>query len=290
MSDVLPNQDPLFAFLRPQRLTEIVDIGANPIDGDPPYKPMLAAGVSRVTGFEPQESALQDLLQKKSGLETYLPYAVGDGRSHTLNICTASGMTSLFEPDEKNLALFDVLKPLGEVKDRIPIQTKRLDEVAEIQHLDFLKIDIQGGELDVFKHGKQKLAKAVAIQCEVSFITLYKNQPAFGEIDLELRSQGFIPHCFAAVKNWPISPCVVNGDPRQPLNQLLEADIVYTRDFSDSDAMDVEQLKHLALIAHHCYGSFDLALRCITYLEQKGALTANAQQQYFELLNAGAET
>jgi hypothetical protein len=33
--------DRLTALLAPARLTEIVDIGANPIDGDPPYKSML---------------------------------------------------------------------------------------------------------------------------------------------------------------------------------------------------------------------------------------------------------
>ena len=31
-------------------------------------------------------------------------------------------------------------------------------------------------------------------------MTLYKNQPTMGEIDIELRRQGFIPHCFAAEK------------------------------------------------------------------------------------------
>jgi hypothetical protein len=36
--------DPLFDLLQPARLTAVVDIGANPIDGDPPYKRMLAAG------------------------------------------------------------------------------------------------------------------------------------------------------------------------------------------------------------------------------------------------------
>jgi hypothetical protein len=34
----------LLDLLKPHRVTEIVDIGANPIDGDPPYKPMLMAG------------------------------------------------------------------------------------------------------------------------------------------------------------------------------------------------------------------------------------------------------
>jgi FkbM family methyltransferase len=261
-------------------------VGANPIDGDPPYIPMLSAGLCRVTGFEPQEQALDELLKKKGPDENYLPYAVGDGETHTLNICIASGMTSLYEPDMQTLGLFDVLRPAGEVTNRVPLQTRKLDEITEIEHLDFLKIDIQGGELAVFRSGVLKLSQAVVIQSEVSFVTLYKNQPSLGEVDLELRQQGFIPHCFAAVKLWPISPCVINNNPRQPVNQLLEADIVYVRDFSRPELMDNEQLKHLALIVHHCYKSVDLALRCVMLLEQRKALPAGAQQRYLQLLGS----
>ena len=35
--------DRLAQLLQVERLTEIVDIGANPIDGDPPYKILLNA-------------------------------------------------------------------------------------------------------------------------------------------------------------------------------------------------------------------------------------------------------
>jgi hypothetical protein len=81
------------------RLTEVVDVGAYPIDGDPPYKSMLAAGLCRVTGFEPQEDALARLNAKKGPTDRYLPYAIGDGERHRLRICRAPGMTSLLEPD-----------------------------------------------------------------------------------------------------------------------------------------------------------------------------------------------
>lgn len=276
--------DSLIQLLKPQRITEVVDIGANPIDGDPPYKQMLDTGLCRVTGFEPQKEALATLLTQKGALEQYLPYAVGDGSTHTLKICRASGMTSLFEPDPATLALFDVLAPLGEVIERVSLETVRLDDVQEIEHLDFLKIDIQGGELAVFQSGKNKLTNAVAVQTEVSFVTLYKDQPSMGDIDLELRAQGFVPHCFAAVKKWPISPCVVNNNPRQALNQLLEADLVYVRDISKPELMNDEQLKHLALVAHHVYKSFDLTLRCLMLLAQRGALAPNAQALYLGLL------
>lgn len=274
----------LAEFLSPQRLTEVVDVGANPIDGEPPYTPMLSAGLCRVTGFEPQEQALLELQQKKGPNEHYLPHAVGDGGTHTLNICVASGMTSLFEPDPATLGLFDVLRPLGEVTRRVPLETRKLDDISEIQHLDFLKIDIQGGELAVFKGGAVKLSQTVVVQTEISFVTLYKGQPSLGDVDLEMRRQGFIPHCFATMKRWPIAPCVVRGNPRQPLNQLLEADIVYVRDFSRPELMSDEQLKHLALIVHHCYGSFDLALRCVMLLEQRQALEPGAQHLYLQLL------
>lgn len=276
----------LQALLAPERLTEVVDVGANMIDGEPPYTPMLAAGLCRVTGFEPQKEALALLQSKKGPLESYLPYAVGDGEAHTLNICLASGMTSLLEPDPVTLELFGVLDPLGQVIERVPVQTRRLDDISEIQHLDFLKIDIQGGELAVFRGGKARLAEAAAIQAEISFVTLYEGQPGLGEIDVELRSQGFLPHGFVAMKPWRIASTLANKIPWEGSNQLLEADIVYVRDIARADFMSDDQLKHLALISHYCYGSVDLALRCVMMLERRQVLDAGAQQHYVDILNA----
>lgn len=276
----------LFEILQPNRLTEVVDIGANPIDGVPPYKPMLDAGLCRVTGFEPQKEALSELLRNKDVNQRYLPYAIGDGEVHTLHICRGSGMSSLFNPDMVTLDLFKALKPLGDVVQKVKVPTQKLNEITEIEKLDFLKIDIQGGELSVFKNGYKKLADAAVIQTEVSFIALYQDQPTLGEVDLELRTQGFVPHCFAAVKKWPIAPCVVNHNLRQPVNQLLEADMVYVRDFSRPDNLSDDLLTQLALIAHYVYQSVDLALRCVMLLERRSAVNLGAQQTYLEGLSA----
>ena len=117
-------------------------------------------------------------------------------------------------------------------------------------------------------------------------MTLYKNQAGFGEIDIELREQGFIPHCFSAIKKWPIAPMVLDNNPRKPLNQLLEADIVYVRDFSKSDLMTDEQLKQLAIIAYEVYGSWDLTLRCLMLLEQRDSHKyKHIQQKYMKKLS-----
>jgi FkbM family methyltransferase len=280
----------LLDLLSPERLTEVVDVGANPIDGVPPYAPMLSAGLCRVTGFEPQESALLELQRKRGPNERYLPYAVGDGGPRVLNVCRASGMTSLYEPDPAMLDLFGGLRPLGEVVDQTLLQTWKIDAIPEIHDLDFLKADVQGSELALFRGGTTKLSQAVVIQTEASFVPLYKDQPVFGDIDLELRGQGYIPHCFVAIKCWPISPIIIDNDPRKPLHQLLEADIVYVRDFSRPALMSDEQLKRLALIVHFCYRSFDLALRCVMLLERRQALETGAQQRYIQLVSEGQQT
>ena len=275
----------LFNFLKPQRLTEIVDIGANPIDGEPPYLPMLKSGeICRVTGFEPQENALKKLNEMKGPQERYLPYVVGDGSQKTLHICMAEGMTSLYQPKKEILKIFRPFEEWGRIVSRQEVLTRKLDSIKEIEDLDYLKIDIQGGELDVFRYGKEKLSKAVVIQTEVSFIPLYEGQPTFSDIDIELRNQGFIPHFFPAMKKWMISPMVINGDPRIPLNQLLEADIVYVRDFTKPETLSDEQLKHLALVAHCCYKSYDLTLCCISLLEQRGAMPKGSIEQYPKML------
>ena len=240
----------LFELLSPQRLTEVVDIGANPIDGQPPYAAMLAAGICYVTGFEPQEEALLELQQNEGPNEKYLPYAVGDGGTHTLNICLGSGMTGFFEPDPATLSVFEVLKQTGKVLRRVPVETRRLDDISEVRDMDFLKIDVQGSELSVFKGGVTKLSQAVAVQTEVSFVKLYMGQPSIGDVDLELRSQGLVPHCFAEVKKHPIAPCVVNNDPRMALNQLTEADLVYVRDFFHPEGPVIVFLKKADGLAH----------------------------------------
>jgi FkbM family methyltransferase len=276
--------DALFDLLRPQRLTAIVDVGANPIDGIPPYQGMLAKGLCTLVGFEPQPDALARLDQRKGPRERYLPYAIGDGRKRVLYVCANRGMTSLLEPDRERLALFNNLGFLGMVENKRPIATRRLDDVQELDHLDLLKIDIQGSELDVFKGGRRLLRRAVAVQTEISFVPIYRDQPAFGTVDIFLRAMGFVPHCFTNIRTWTLAPMAISGNPHQAVNQLLEADMVYVRDFCRQENMDAEQWKHLALIAHHCYGSTDLTLRAIAAAASVGGLPQGAPERYLDLL------
>ncbi|ABS05907.1 FkbM family methyltransferase [Kineococcus radiotolerans] len=266
--------------LEPSRLTAVVDIGANPIDGDPPYAPMLRAGLCTVVGFEPQPDALAKLHAAAGPNERYLPHAVGDGGEHELKVTWMGGMTSLFEPDVARLSALNEFARYGQVLSRVPVSTTRLDDVADLGPLDLLKIDVQGSELMIFQNGRRTLADAVAVHTEVSFVPLYEGQPMFHEVDAELRAQGFLPHAFAALKKWAIAPAVLDGDIFENHQQVIEADVAYVKDFGRLEELSREQLTHLALLAHHVYASPDLTVRCLVQLVADGHVDGEVVPAY----------
>ena len=250
-------------------LINIVDIGANPIDGEPPYKLLLKEGHARVTGFEPNHAALDQLNLNKGPNETYLPHAVFDGSEQELRVCVAQGMTSLLEPNQDLLNYFHGFPNWGKVRERIKIATVRLDEVKEVKDLDYLKIDIQGGELEVFRNGVKKLKDCLVIQTEVEFLPMYEEQPLFSEVELFLRNLGFIFHRFAPLVSRTIQPMIVENDIYKCLSQTVWADAIFIKDFRKFDQLSLTKLKKMALILHEVYGSMDVVLRALMAHDKK---------------------
>jgi len=270
----------LVELLQPERLTSVVDVGANFISDVPPYQPMLADRLCTVVGFEPQSDGLALLNARKGDLETYLPYAIGDGTPATLKVCHAPGMSSLLTPNPRVLDSLIRYSTFGTVTAELPIETHRLDDISEVAAVDFLKIDVQGSELAVLRNGRARLTDAVVVQTEVCFMQLYKDQPLFAEIDHELRSLGLIPHMFTEMIKAMIAPLGFENDIHRAMNHTVFTDVVYVRDFTQSDDMSAEQLKHLALIAHCCYRSYDLAMKCINDLVLRNAIPSESGARY----------
>ena len=271
--------------LKPQRLTAIVDIGANPIDGNPVYTRMLNEGVCVVQGFEPNPIGLAKLEAKAGPNETYLDYAIGSGNSARFFWRQASGMSGFLEEmSERSLETFPAFRAWSAITDAETMETKRLDDLA-LAGCDLIRMDVQGSELDIIKASPRTFAEAVMVMTEVSFVNLYTHQPTFSQIDIALRELGFIPHCFAEAKMWPIG----NEKLGQP-NQILEADMVYVKDYR-MRGFTLEKWKHLAMLAHHIMGSYDLAMHCIRRIVEAedgdiGDVSPDAAAQYRTILRA----
>jgi len=85
----------------------------------------------------------------------------------------------------------------------IEIEVTTIDDWAvenNITHVDFLRLDMQGYELEALKGGRRTLESTVAIQLEVSNIQLYKNAPLYPEVRDWMDRAGFRPRIEAVFR------------------------------------------------------------------------------------------
>jgi len=274
-----------FEFLELVEPIQLMDVGASAIAEVPIYKPLLDGGLAHLNAFEGDDRQIAGIRDAYGEHATIYKDFLFDGSVQTLYLASAaSGMTSLLEPDPDALRYFNGFENFGHIEGTEQVQTGRLDDVEGLPLIDFLKMDIQGAELTVLKNGTEKLAHCLAAQLEVSYICLYKNQPTFGDVDVWMRSQGFVPHCFLDVKRWSITPTIFDNNFRVPGNQLLESDIVYVKNPMRLERLNNTQVAKFAALAHHALRSFDLCVLLLLELERRDLIPTDSHQRYLASL------
>jgi len=176
--------------------------------------------------------------------------------------------SSLYPPNESYLARFNGLSPLVNLDRILEVQTTTLDDFCQenrIKNIDFLQIDIQGAELDVFRAAENIFNSILAIQTEVEFVPLYTGQPLFGDVDQFLGSQGFTLFDLITV---PV------GRAKSPIPspycrpQVLWGEAFYLRDIlsdKNQQGRNPENILKLACIAD-ILGFTDYTLELLVYL------------------------
>lgn len=237
------------------------------------HAPLLKRKIAKVIGFEPVKAECDKLNAKVaasgSKTEVYLPYAVGDGSRRTFHICNHAMTSSLYEPNTKLLKLFQNLEELVRVVKTEEMDTKRLDDLPEVAETDYLKLDIQGAELDVLKGATNLLKRVVVINTEVEFVPLYKGQPLFADVDTFLRSRGFLLHALPGCVGRAFKPMQNGRNVNNPFNQSLWAQVTYVKDFTRFHELEPEQLLRIAVIMHEVYRSADLASLALYHYDRK---------------------
>jgi FkbM family methyltransferase len=149
----------------------------------------LLEGRVRSYCFDPRDGASP---REEPG-RTVLPFAVGRTQGTADFYCTRFGnMSSMLQPNADTLHRFQDRETKIEVVSVEQLEIRRLDDVIPGPLADALKVDAQGGELEVLL-GAQKLLKSglLLAEVEVSFIERYVAQPLFGDIVAFMRSYGF---------------------------------------------------------------------------------------------------
>jgi len=259
---------------------QIVDVGASWVGGNAPYHDMLLRGDATLLGFEPAPDQLSILNSRGVPGATYRGEAIGNGEAGTLHKCVAPGMTSLLEPEPKVLQHFHGFPEWAEVQEIIPLETHRLDDIPEARGMDYLKIDIQGGELGAFQGGSALLDEVLVVQTEVQFVPFYKEQPLFAELDQELRKHGLVFHRFIDMKSRVFVPMLANNDVFAGLSQQLWSDAIYVRDFTTFQEMDIANLLKISTVMHDVYKAWDLVGLALARVDEREG--GKRHNQYIE--------
>lgn len=255
----------------------ILDVGAAILEA-PPYQSLIDAGIGRLYGFEPDAEACERLNSGYGEPHRFFQCFVGDGREAIFHETNWSPTGSLFAPNTPLLEKFQNLAELTTPVATHAVNTTRLDDIAEIDDVDLIKIDVQGSELSVLRNGMRALASAVVVQAEVEFVALYQGQPMFADVDVFMRAQGFQLHTFNGFGSRAFKPLVPNGNVNAGFRQILWSDAIYVRDWMLLDRLSVAKLTSYAVIAHDLLQSFDLAHLVLAAID--GKTQSDLAQQY----------
>ena len=264
----------------------ILDIGAA-LNERPPYHSLVDAGRANIFGFEPNVEECERLNREYGAPHRFFPYFAGDGRAATFHETNWRPTGSLYEPNTPLLEKFQNLAEVVTPVAKHSVSTVRIDDLEELDCIDFVKIDVQGSELTVFQNALRVMSGTLLIQTEVEFVELYKGQPLFADVDTFLRGAGFQFHAFNGFGGCRFNPPISNNAISQSFSQALWSDAIYVRDWMKLDTLDVSKLEKYAVLAHDLLRSFDLAHIVLMKLDQKtgGSLAA----RYLARLTVGDE-
>lgn len=179
----------------------LVDIGAAG-EIDPRWKSIDKN--LKYIGFEPDERSNLLLINKYHCLKEYIvhPYAISNINSTDIeiNICKKEMVSSVLSPNLQFLNRFPDKNRFDIIK-KIKVKSKKIDDFNFINP-DFIKLDIQGGELDALKSAEDSLGDVFGLEIEVEFTKIYVNQPLFGEISNYCQEKNFEFIDFVSLCRW----------------------------------------------------------------------------------------
>lgn len=183
-----------------ERGITLVDIGAAG-DIEPRWKKI--ASVLNYIGFEPDARSRSALMQKPNQCRTFEihPYAIGAISGEIpINLCRKPMASSPFLPNRSFVDLFPDASRFDVVGTET-LPAKRLGDLS-IADPDFIKLDIQGGELRALEGAEEALANTIGLEVEVEFSRMYLGQPLFGDISAFLQQRGFEFMDFVSLYRW----------------------------------------------------------------------------------------
>jgi FkbM family methyltransferase len=295
--------DLITAYLPETERFTVLDGGAREALADPRWQ-VFDPRRMRLHGFEPDEREVRELniLASQRGLDyRYHSGALWSEPSEQMfyeNKSPGGGSFFLqnteltnrwkFENHQDKFLSSEIFYPTATAQWKMT----SLDAWVQVQNepidIDFMKMNVQGAELEILRGSSNLIDKVIGLMVEVSFVESYKDRPFFADIDSHLRQKGFvffdlIGHHYIGRACSPVTARHLPG--LYPLwGQLIEGHGVYFRDpisaEAKGDSIDhLTKQKLLKLVAFaEIFGQIEFAFELLEWisdlLERRGDLTA----------------
>ena len=186
---------PLYRLLEQKGITLVLDIGAN--RGQFTEELFKAGFGGRVVSFEPIPDVFGELKELAGNYHLWqvVNAAVGGSSgTRTLHRTVRDTSSSFYGPAKRYADRYEyALSPSLDVD----VKVVTLDETGDTYVMKddrvFVKMDVQGAELDVIHGGADFISSCCGLQVETSLVPVYEGVPAMEEVIGRLRSLGFVP-------------------------------------------------------------------------------------------------
>lgn len=243
----------------------VVDLGARG-GGDSDLLPF--AWACKLIGFEPEPVEAKRLIQQgdsRWGSFVIVPSAVGskDGRM-VLHLPQAEVGASLYPHNEKMIDMFGH-ESLHKTIRTTDVETVTLETMVhqyKLSQIDYLKIDVEGAELDILHSMGETISHCFSIKVEVSFLEQRQGQSFAWDIMDFLTSNGFYLADIQEIHRWrrrpmPVHPYISRHPMSYSKGLCAQCDLVFLKDVT-TIKNDDEALR-LSCIAS-LLGYFDYAI------------------------------
>ena len=167
-----------------------LDIGAN--EGNFTVGLKALAPAASVVAVEPApdpRARLEARVGPLAGVRVVGKAVGAEPGTATFHLTGHDHNSSLQRPRDEMSSLYS--DPGWQVVRDLEVPVTTLDELSDGQPVSVIKLDVQGGELDVIRGGTATLERTTAVLMEVTFVSHYEGDATFDGLHEEMTARGF---------------------------------------------------------------------------------------------------